>query len=800
MDLLQIRRHKQTAVTVLMSSVERFIVAEDQEKVQRQLDKLHGAFDLFETAHLEVLASLNADPDGQSTESLKFVDIERLYTLSVKTAKAFLNRDIPVNDPATTICQLMNVPNVELKVFSGDSCEYLSFMSIFNETVDKAPLSGQAKLTRLLGYTRDKARVAIDHCSLIGGDSGYEEAKKILQERFGDEYIIATNLILTLQTGKNVYSAEDLRLLSDQLHNASLMMKHKNTYSELDNHHNIKKICSRLSGNLNAMWRDRVFSIKRKHGRYPNFDEFVTFMKEKSDEANDPIYGQSSASKQMDSNNRPAASSMNCVTTSRLSTKCVVCDENHQLFKCVQFKSLDHDDRQSVVDRNNLCVNCLRSSHSVSQCKYKQFCNVSDCTTKHNSLLHKFTSAANYSANSKNNVNSVMPIVHVMINNTVKLRCLLDTGSTSSFIAKNVVSKLNLPCSPAYLNLMTLNSSAAEESQVVKFDIESMDHNYSVNMKNIFVVDKIPGKSYKLDVSVYPHLYNIDVVDSFDGNIDLLIGQDYAECFQPLELLRGNKNEPYAVRTPLGIVVHGPSSQHVVSDCVVSNLVSVSTPQSDVNKLCELENLDILQDSQCDLLDEVYPQSVGVLDFNNVPIQLLESKYVLGDTWNPGPQLDYFCVDMVVPFPCVIYRWIIFYFLAVIFDYFGLFYLVSKYLVKQLWSWLGLIELKLLLHSWSDLLLSCINMNVMTINIQDVKSLCLVSVCFTVLPLFVCMLLFGDCDSFVMDSSIMRGMLATEPLYGLFSISIIYRPHCFPYLCQPMHVNSMHRSQDSDVL
>ena len=82
MDLLQIRRHKQAAVTVLMSSVERFIVAKDQEKVQRQLDKLHGAFDLFETAHLEVLASLNADPDGQSKGSLKFVDIERLYTLS----------------------------------------------------------------------------------------------------------------------------------------------------------------------------------------------------------------------------------------------------------------------------------------------------------------------------------------------------------------------------------------------------------------------------------------------------------------------------------------------------------------------------------------------------------------------------------------------------------------------------------------------------------------------------------------------------------------------------------------------
>ena len=475
MDLLLIRGHKQAAVTVLISSVERFVVSENVEKVKVQLDKLHEAFNLFETAHQNVLDLLEDDQDTQSTEALKFVDVERLYTLSVKNAKAFLNSDVPVKDPTATMCQLMNVPKVELSSFSGDSCDYLSFMSIFNETVDKAPLSGQEKLSRLLGYTRDKARVAIDHCSLIGGDRGYEEAKKILQERFGDEYIIATNLIRTMQTGKNVYSAEDLRLLSDQLHNAALVMKNQNTYSELDSQHNIKKICSRLSGHLNAVWRDRVFCIKRKHGRYPNFDGFVTFMKEKSDEANDPIYGQSFSCKQTDSTNRPVTSCMNCVSINRPSRKCVLCDDSHQLFQCDKFKNLDNDGRQSVVIRNKLCVNCLRSSHDISQCRYKQFCTVRDCTTKHNGLLHKFTSAANCSTNNKNNINSVMPIVHAMIKKTVKIRCLLDTGSTSSFVARNLVSKLRLSCSPVSLNSMTLNSSVAEQSSVVNFDIESIE-------------------------------------------------------------------------------------------------------------------------------------------------------------------------------------------------------------------------------------------------------------------------------------------------------------------------------------
>ena len=208
---------------------------------------------------------------------------------------------------------------------------------------------------------------------------------------------------------------------------------------------------------------------------------------------------------------------------------------------------MDNDGRQSVVIKNKLCLNCLRPSHDISQCRYKQFCAVRDCTTKHNGLLHKFTSAANYSTNNKNIVNSVMPIVHAMINNTVKIRCLLDTGSTSSFVARNLVSRLSLSCSPVSLDLMTLNSSVAEQSSVVNFDIESMDHSCNINMRNTFVVETILGKSYELDVTSYPHLYDIDVIDDFDGTIDLLIGQDYAACFQLLELLKGNKNEPYAV-------------------------------------------------------------------------------------------------------------------------------------------------------------------------------------------------------------------------------------------------------------
>ena len=81
-------------------------------------------------------------------------------------------------------------------------------------------------------------------------------------------------------------------------------------------------------------------------------------------------------------------------------------------------------------------------------------------------------------------------------------------------------------------------------------------------MKNVHVVESIPTKKYAIDVNRYPHLREIDAISSFDHEVDLLIGQDYACCFVPLDVLKGQQDEPYAVKTPLGYVIHGANSDN----------------------------------------------------------------------------------------------------------------------------------------------------------------------------------------------------------------------------------------------
>ena len=572
MSLEEKRGYKQAAFTRLRSSLARYIALNDIPNVKIYTDKLKFAFAAYEAAHDNVLESVNIEED-QATydkEGEQFVQTEELFVQSLYSAGACLNA---ASTSATdTISQLMNVPRVEIKLFDGTATSYMTFIAVFDEVVGNVNITGQAKLTRLLQYTTGAARDAIDCCALIGGDQGYDEARRILGERFGNSYVITAALLDKLKQQKDVRTPSALRTLADKLNGAKIVLKSLNMYSELDNQHHIKEIGSRLSSSLWSAWRDRVFSIKKKHTRYPTFDEFVEFVTDKADEANDPVYGLDpsidSPARCRTSSVPKSATVMNNVSSSDFRRKpCVVCDEQHPVFLCRDFKNMTISARTDVVVKFKLCSNCLKSGHDVTKCDKQSYCRAPDCTVKHNSLLHENVVASHtIDTNVCNNI--CMPVVTALISNT-EVSCLLDTGSTSTFISDKLVTKLNLDATASHVNLKTLNSSTSKDTDVVNVSVDSLDHKFHIDMKNVYVVDSIPTKPFNIDVDSYSHLKYIDVVTSVDHDVDLLIGQDYASCFVPLDVRKGRHNEPYAVRTPLGYVVNGVNNDYGYQDTTV---------------------------------------------------------------------------------------------------------------------------------------------------------------------------------------------------------------------------------------
>ena len=76
---------------------------------------------------------------------------------------------------------------------------------ILEETVEKVAHTDDVKLTHLLQQTTGQAHDAVKSCSFIGGSAGYKEAKQILKERFGSDYLTAEGTIRELRGHKPVH-------------------------------------------------------------------------------------------------------------------------------------------------------------------------------------------------------------------------------------------------------------------------------------------------------------------------------------------------------------------------------------------------------------------------------------------------------------------------------------------------------------------------------------------------------------------------------------------------------------------
>ena len=374
MSLEVVRGHKQSAFTRLRSSLNRYIALRDVPIVNLYTDKLKVVFAVYEEAHENVIESLK---DACDREGELFVQTEEHFVESLGSARSCIGEE--TTSTTNAVAQLLNMPKVDIKSFDGTPTSYLSFMAVFDEMIGNVNIGGQAKLTRLLQYTTGTARDAIDCCALISGDPGYNEARRILGERFGDPYIITTALIEKLKQHTDARTPSALRTLADELNSAKIVLKSLNMYSELDNQHHIKEVGARLSFHLWYAWRDRDFNIKRKNKRYATFDEFVEFVTEKADEANDPVYGQKSSSASFSEKSRPSptpkrATALNNVGSSDFKRKaCDVCQEQHPVWRCDTFKKLTIDKRREAVVKHKLCVNCLMSGHAVINCVKQSF-------------------------------------------------------------------------------------------------------------------------------------------------------------------------------------------------------------------------------------------------------------------------------------------------------------------------------------------------------------------------------------------------------------------------------------------
>ena len=213
------------------------------------------------------------------------------------------------------------------------------------------------------------------------------------------------------------------------------------------------------------------------------------------------------------------------------------------------------------------------------------------CTTEMNACASKSKGAV------------YMPIVKVRVNGTETVNALLDSASTNTFCSRNLVHKLGLEGKREPRTLNTLGGVVSQDFEMVGLSVVSMDGE-EIIMSGVGVVDNIPISSACINTEGYDHLKGIDFsVPGHVDHVDLLIGQNYSECLLPLEVSKGKRGEPYAIRTIFGWCLNGKASPQSVSHVITSHFISASVVpetrlesiEKNVNRLWDIENEGLLE-------------------------------------------------------------------------------------------------------------------------------------------------------------------------------------------------------------
>ena len=68
--------------------------------------------------------------------------------------------------------------------------------------------------------------------------------------------------------------------------------------------------------------------------------------------------------------------------------KCHLCNSDHWLTHCREFKKQSVDQRLTFVRKKDLCENCFLSGHTVQSFPKSSYCKIPNCHTKHLIFLH----------------------------------------------------------------------------------------------------------------------------------------------------------------------------------------------------------------------------------------------------------------------------------------------------------------------------------------------------------------------------------------------------------------------------
>ncbi|XP_013410717.1 uncharacterized protein LOC106173924 [Lingula anatina] len=520
------------------------------------------------------------------------------------------------------------MPKREYLYFNGDPVSYPTFIRNFETNIEQRVPDFRSKLSYLIQYCTGEAKEAIKSCVILEPEEGYFQARNILQTHFGQKHIIIKAMLEKIVTGPPIKASDVTRIskLSRDMTTCQMTASKMGYYEDLNSMDTLEKVVRRLPQYLQAGWAKRSgkllnqwIEVKFKdladyleemvHIANTRFGQLVGSKPDVKPKSKVSCHNTSYKTTTLATNVHPAEKSNSNSNKSQPSSvqrdPCVFCSGNHTIKQCFKFARMNYSDRKILVSENKLCFNCLQSNppHTARTCQWKQLCQVPGCGKRHHALLHPPCVPANSPALQREpgaNATSVvtdpvvavqsaavatgrrisLQIVPVTVSGgnggpIIETYAFLDNGSDHSLCLHSLAEKLGASGKPIQYSVSTVNDeSCVNQGQEVQLEVKAINSQQGLILDQVWTTDRLPICEKNIpnnsDISEWSHLKDVRLPELDDKTVTILIGNDHPEAHWRIEERRGDKKQPYAIRTILGWTILGPTKRPNDGDVTVN--------------------------------------------------------------------------------------------------------------------------------------------------------------------------------------------------------------------------------------
>ena len=539
----------------------------------------------------------------------------------------------PRNEQQTRKDVQIKLPKLPLLTFNGNPTEWTSFWDGFQASIDGHPgLAKVEKLKYLQGSLTSIATETITGLQIT--NDNYDEAVKLLEQRFGNKQIIISQHIEGIMELAKITTMNDLRKLHSLYDRTEATVRSlKNVGVPIERYGTILSpvIMSKLPNDLRLIISRKLPQEWELEGLLKHFGEELN-LREKCAFA--AIQGNTAVKSPSSNEGKFKRTSFEGITSSTATLfagsnekdyipNCLFCNKRHFSVGCTTVR--DPFERKKILRQRRRCFVCLKSGHESRQCVSQTKCH--NCHNRHHTaicganslrngqsqqpqlqpqqppqpvtsqgILPQNAQPAQYQGNvstnlytytdAKSNVTllqTAQAYVHKNENpnNLQKVRVILDSCSQKSYVTTKLRDRLKLQTIKT--DEILIKEFGNESGTLKRCDCVQLAVRCADNLTayiNAYVVDlicsPISHQAINLAQSMYPHLHGLILADSSDGTIDLeadvMIGADFVHSFMLDKVVRGEHvYGPVAILMRFGYVLSGPI-QLPAQNAITSNV------------------------------------------------------------------------------------------------------------------------------------------------------------------------------------------------------------------------------------